>query len=432
MPTCEHFIYTTAKTSLKTGYQIIAKSNGINEKILKNMTSYLYPLGVDPMRFTKSKSLLLLGKDKVAYSIVKNIGIGYDGRDGTLYNHTIIIKKEDFAKIDYDTRILDKYFIENYSIRGELDQLYVQPENIETDFEYLKNLDENLLSTILFYLFKKSKIAIVKIFDERLIQNILAVIPPQIRLMPFSTLVLEPSRQTKYQVIQIPSNVQAKLQASYANINLDALSTSKIKQARDIGIQNIIELIKQSNLEQLLKLHKDFEKITTQVSLIKRVKINDIFDKEKFDTLAKNQKFFSLLTNVKNLYSSPEFNKASPRIIVTITKKIRMIIKKSLKEHGKHNLKETDLEKLMIISKILLDCLNYINQLSEKRMTDTIQFEIENEIEIIELILKQYPETTSMIQEYEFNPYEYFKTIYENVLHSAYSMALFVLGRKWW
>ncbi len=168
------------------------------------------------------------------------------------------------------------------------------------------------------------------------------------------------------------------------------------------------------------------------ISQIKRIKIKDIFDQEKFNTLAKNQKFFSLLTNVKNLYSSPEFNKASPRVIVTITKKIRMIVKKSLKEHEKYNLKETDLEKLMSISKILLDCLNYINQLSEKKMTDTIQFEVENEIEIMELILKQYPETTSMIKGYEFNPNDYFKIIYENALHSAYSMSLFVLGRKWW
>ena len=103
-----------------------------------------------------------------------------------------------------------------------------------------------------------------------------------------------------------------------------------------------------------------------------------------------------------------------------------------MKKHEKYNLKKTDLEKLMSISKILLDCLNYINQLSEKKMTDTMQFEVENEIEIIELILKQYPEMTPMIKEYEFNPNDYFKIIYENALHSAYSMALFVLGRKWW
>jgi len=191
MPTCEHFIYTTAKTNLKTGYQIIAKSSGINDRLLSSLTNYLYPLGVNPNEFTESKSLLPLGKEHMAYSIVKNIGVGYDGRNGTLYNHTMIMKKNNFEKLDNDTRILDKYFIEDYSIRGELDTLYIQPEKIEIDFDYLKKLERNLLSTLLFYLFKKSKIAIVKVIDENLIQNLLSVIPPQIRFMPFSTMVLE-------------------------------------------------------------------------------------------------------------------------------------------------------------------------------------------------------------------------------------------------
>ena len=432
MPTCEHFIYTTAKTELKTGYQIIAKSKGVNDRFLNSMISYLYPLGVDPMEFTKAKSLLPLGKDHVAYSTVKNIGVGYDGRDGTVYNHTIILKKDDFTKIEYDTRILDKYFLEDYSVRGELESLYVQPEKIGIDFEYLQNLDSDFLSTILFYLFKKNKIAILKTIDDDLIQNVLSIIPPQIRFMPFSTLVFEPTRQTKYQLIQIPAKAQPKLLPNYVNINPGALPSSKLKQARDIGIQNILELITQGDQKQLLRLHKDFEKITTQVSQIKRVKIKDIFDKEKFENLAQNKKFFLLLTNVKNLYSSPAFNKASPRVILTISKKIRKIIKKSLKEHEKNNLKQIDLERLMSVSKILLDCLNYINQLSEKRMGGSTQVEIENEISNIELILKQYPEMESMVQEYEFNPYNYFRTICENALYSMYSMTLFVLGRKWW
>lgn len=432
MPTCEHFIYTTAKTNLKTGYQIVAKSNGVNDRLLNSMISYFYPLGVNPTEFTKAKSLLPIEKKYIAYSIVKNIGIGYDGRDGTLYNHTIIIKKDDFSKIEYDTRILDKYFIENYSIRGELDQLYVQPEKVGIDFEYLKNLDEDLLSTLLFYLFKKSKVAIIKTLDEKLIQNILSIIPPQIRFMSFSTLVLEPTRQTKYQLIQIPNKVQPKLQTNYVSVNPDALPVSKIKQARDIGIQNIIELINQDNEKQLFKFHKDFEKITTQVSQIKRINIKDIFNKEEFERLAENKKFVLLVRNVKTLYASSAFNKTSPKAIVTVTKKIRSIIKKSLKEHGKNNLKESDLERLRSIFKILLDCLNYINEYSEKKIGDTTQFEIENEIEKIESILKQYPEMDSMVQEYESDPYNYFKTICENTLYSMYSMTLFVLSRGWW
>ena len=427
-----NILYTPAKTDVKTGYQIVAKSSGINDRILNGMISYFFPLGVDPMEFKKSKSLLSIGKELVAYSTVKNIGIGYDGRDGTLYNHTIIMKKDDLEKIEYDTRILDKYFIENYDIRGKLEQLYIQPEKIDLDFEYLKELEDNFMSTVLFYLFKKGKIAIVKTMDDKLIQNILSIIPPQIRFMPFSTEVLEPTRQTKYQLIQIPSKVQPKLQSSYVTINPDSLPTSKIKQAKDIGIKNIIELIKDNNQKEIFKLHKDFEKITLQVSKIKRVKVKDIFDKEKFERLSENRKFNMLLRNVKSLYSSPAFNQASPRTILTITKGTLRIIKKSLKSHEKNNLDKSDFEKLMSISKILLDCLHYINQLSEKKMGDTIQLEIENEIENIESILKQYPQMELMVQEYEFNPYNYFKAICESVVYSVYSMTLFALGRKWW
>ena len=431
MPTCEHFVYTTAKTDVKTGYQIVAKSNGINERILNSMINYFFPFGVDPMEFTKSKSLLSIGGEYMAYSSVKNIGIGYDGRDGTLYNHTIIMKKDDFTKIGNDTRILDKYFIEDYSIRGELDRLYIQPEKTETDFEYLKNLNEDFLSILLFYLFKKSKIAILKTVDDRLIQNILSVIPPQIRFMTFSTLVLEPTRQTKYQLIQVPSKVQLKLQTNYVSINPDMLPISKIKMVKDTSIQNIIELINQNNQKELLKLHKDFEKITAQVSKIKRVKIKDIFNKEEFENLAENERFDILLQNVKKLYSSPAFNQGSPRTILTITKKIKKIIKKSLKAYEKNSLYQSDFEKLVSISKILLDCLNYINQLSEKKMVDATRSEIKNEIGNIESILKQYPEMESVVSGYEFDLWRYFKYAFEGVVYSAYSMGLFALGRKW-
>ena len=430
MPTCEHFVYTTAKTNVKTGYQIVAKSSGINNRILNGMIGYFFPLGVNTMEFKKSKSLLPIGKKHIAYSTVKNIGIGYDGRDGTLYNHTIIMKKDDFKKIEYDTRILDKYFIEDYTIRDELDPLYVQPEKMDLNFEYLRNLDDDFLSTILFYLFKKSKIAIVKTIDDELIQNILSIIPPQIRFMPFSTIVLEPTRQTKYQLIQIPSKIQAKLQSSYVTINSDTLPASKIKQAKDIGIKNIIELIKENNQKELLKIHKDFENITSQISKIKRVNIKNIFDEEKFKSLAENKKFYLLLQNIKNLYSSTVFNQASPRTMLTITKKNRKIIKKSLKEYEKENLREEDFEKLIAISKILLDCLNFINQLSEKKIGSTTQLEVKNEIENMELILKQYPQTESRIQEYTFNPFEYWKTICGN-MYLIYSKALFMLGSKW-
>ena len=243
MPTCEHFVYTTAKTDSKTGYQFVAKSCGIKDRFLNNLTNYLFPLGVDPQKFTKSKSLLPIGKEHVAYSVVKNIGRGYDGRDGTIYNHTMIMKTDNFFGIDCDTRILDRYFLEDYSIRGELDPLYVQPEKIDTDFGYLNGLNQNLLSVVLFYLFKKNRIAIVQTIDEKFIQHVLSVIPPQRRFVPFSTLVLDPSRQTGYQIMQIPDGIQVRLRSNCIVINPRTISATKIKLANDIGIKNIIDIM---------------------------------------------------------------------------------------------------------------------------------------------------------------------------------------------
>ena len=426
-PTLDHFVYTTAKTNSKTGYQIVAKSKGIDDVLLNKMSNYLYPLGVNTMKFTKSKSLLPIGKKHVAYSVVKNIGVGYDGRNGTLYNHTIILKKEDFEKIECDTRILDKYFIEEYNIRGTLDQLRIKPEKLKFDFAYLKMLDIDLVRVLLFYLFKDSKIAIINTMDEKLIQNMLAILPPQIRFIPFSTLVLDPTRQTKYYLIQIPKKVQSKLTANYIAINHNTLPSFRIKQAQDMGIQNVIDLIKQSDQEQLLRFHKDFKKITMQISQIKRVQINDIFNNQEFEKLVKNKEFSQMLAYVDTVYSNSSLNQASPITILKITKKIRQIIKKPLL---KINLEKTDLEKLMSIFKILLNCLNYVNQLSEKKMGDTTRSGIEKEIGNIEEILEQYPETEPVTQSYELNPYNYFNNFCASMMDLTYSMALFFLNRK--
>ena len=65
-------------------------------------------------------------------------------------------------KLNTIQEFLTNILLKNISIRGDLDQLYIQPEKIEIDFEYLKNLNEDFLSTLLFYLFKKSKIAYSK------------------------------------------------------------------------------------------------------------------------------------------------------------------------------------------------------------------------------------------------------------------------------
>lgn len=427
----EHFIYTTAKTELKTGYQVIAKSSGISNEFINSMTNYWYPVGINPTKFTKAKLLLDLGKNHIGYSIVKNIGIGYDGREGTLYNHTIIMKKKDFARIEYDTRILDKYFIEEYSIRGELKQLCVQPEKIEANFEYLKKLDKDFLSIILFYLFKKNKIAIVGILDEDLIQNVLAIVPPQIRFIPFSTLVIEPTRQTKYHLIQTPYKDQLKLQSGYRIINLRMLSSSKIKQIKNYPIQNIIELINQNDQKCLYKIHKDFERVVTHISKNKKIKISDIFKERKIKMDVKNRKYSSVLKIIDKLYTNSEFNEMAPGNILKITKNIRIIIKEALKKNKGNALTYDESKKLILIFKIQLDSLNYILQCREIKIKNNMQINIKKEIKRIEVLINDYKIKTNSKIQYEFDWYDYFKKMCDDMLKLVWVGPLFILNRKW-
>lgn len=422
---CEHFIYTTADTELKTGYQIIAKSAGIKERWLDSINNYLYPLGISSTNFIKSKSLIQIEKKYVAYSIVKNIGIGYDNRDGTLYNHTMIMKKTDFEKIEYDTRLLDKYFIEEYAIRGEMRQLNIRSEKNQVDFEYLKNLDRNLLSVLLYYIFKKRKIAILSEIDERLIQNLLSIIPPLIRFIPFSTFVLEPTRQTKYHLIQIPNYIQPRLQSKFVKINPNSLPESKIKFDKDVGIQNIIKTVDKEDLKQLLRFHDDFKKIDVYLSNIKRIKIENIFEEKKIKRLVENKDFSLLLSDIKILYKNSDFNKMSPRQTLKITKTIRIMLKKLLKEHEKNQLKNYELKKLISVFEILLDCLKYIDQYKQVNIGTTTKIDIKNEIEKIQLILDKYRIKKSPMQ-YEFDIYKYLVDVYGNALSTLWSIRLFL------
>ena len=116
----EQFVYTTASIEERKGYQIVAKSDGITEKTISELEQYVYPIGINPSEFKESRSLLLLQDDLIAYSRIKNIGLGYDGRDNTLYNHTFVFSKNDFEKYGNNSRIFDKFYLEDKTIQGHI------------------------------------------------------------------------------------------------------------------------------------------------------------------------------------------------------------------------------------------------------------------------------------------------------------------------
>ena len=121
MPLVDHFIYTTGSIGNKTGYQVVAQTEGIDKNILNELEGYFFPVGMDPNDFVESCSLLILSNGHIAYSRIKNIGVGSDGRENTLYNHTIVMNTSLFQKLDNDSRLLSNYYVQKPNFQGTLD-----------------------------------------------------------------------------------------------------------------------------------------------------------------------------------------------------------------------------------------------------------------------------------------------------------------------
>lgn len=260
MLTVDQFVYTTASLSGKSGYQIIAKSSGVSEEIISELDDYLYPTGIEPSEFNEARSMLLLKNGRVAFSKIKNIGMGYDGRNNTLYNHTLIVDKEDFAKYEYDTRIFEQFYVENTSLQGKLPVLQIDPIVPEMDFQIAKN-SETIVKETLTGLFRKQKIAILDAKDTDLIQKILSMLPPSMRLISFSTLVIQPEKQPNYHLIQTKSQNKSILEKNFKIVNPEEPSDIQKQTALEKSISYLKNLINSQKKDDLQELHDSFEKL---------------------------------------------------------------------------------------------------------------------------------------------------------------------------
>ena len=252
VPACEHFVYTSAERGRTAGYQVTAQSSGIDDAALSLVDGYIYPANINPTDFEESRSLLV-AKDKIAYSMVKNIGVGYDGRDGTLYNHTLIMRIEDFSRLGYDTRVLEQYFINDYSIQGDLEPIDVQEQTMKPDFRYMQSLDPGLLEIALHGIVRNARLAIGAP-DQKLIPGALSVVPRSARLRSFSTCVVQPVRQPKYRIIQMPRLEASKIPPQYARVD-DHPTPSALRAARqNDGVRDIMRVIRHGTEAELAGL----------------------------------------------------------------------------------------------------------------------------------------------------------------------------------
>ena len=214
----EQFIYTTASIANKKGYQIVAKSEGVTDEIISELESYVYPIDIEPSKFSDSRSFVLLKKDLAAYSRIKNIGLGNDGRENTLYNHTFIFSKIDFEKQNCDSRIFDKFYLEDKSARGILPTLSINSSS--QSFSSILDIEDTTLEKILKALFAKKKIALL-IDNTELPQKIISLLPKSMRIIPFSTFVIEPKKQPKYDFILNPELKKSKIEKDFEVIYTD-------------------------------------------------------------------------------------------------------------------------------------------------------------------------------------------------------------------
>ena len=259
MINCEQFIYTAAKTKHEKGYQVIAKSDGISEDILAELRNYFYPSGIKHSQFKESRSLLLLKNNKIAFSIIKNIGTGFDGRPDAVYNHTMVITKEDFQKIYNDTRVLENYYLENSKKIGHLPTITIPSKKIPINFQFFR-ANQETLSKIMTSVYKEDKIAVFGNDDYKIIQNLFSLIPPSMRLISFSSLVEIPNRQPKYNLFLTKKHRIPNLDEKFVKIVVNRkISYNGNNSQIENSIKYLVDIIKNENENLLNKIHKQFE-----------------------------------------------------------------------------------------------------------------------------------------------------------------------------
>lgn len=267
MPLCEHFIYTSAEIESKKGYQIISMSLGIKEEITSELNDYFYPTGVSPNEFRESRSLLLLRNNWIAYSKIKNIGVGYDGRPNTLYNHTILIKTDDFRELNYDSRIFEDYYLEIPLCKERLlEPIRLESRKIPPSYLPELGLAPEPLEMILKGLIRRRRIAILKTAGIDYIQNILSVLPPSLRLIPFSTLVIYPDKQPKFNFIEIPKQNRILLRDDFLIIDPHTTHYQTEDESSELAkaARHITDIIISRNPSLLEDVYEHFEKTPGQ------------------------------------------------------------------------------------------------------------------------------------------------------------------------
>ena len=211
----EQLIYTTANVRGKKGYQVVAKSRGIDDGIEASLRPHFIPPGIQPESLAESHSLVNLEGGNVAYCHARNIGAGYDGRRDTLCSHVLVVSRSAFAEIGYDTRSLAPLHPGNRRLRGvlppvELDPPSMPPPPSASDVRTLGPVFEAALLSLL----GGERVAVPS-SDPEMAQKFLSLLPPSARLVQFSSVAADAGRQTHCDLLFYPPGKKPRQSAGF-------------------------------------------------------------------------------------------------------------------------------------------------------------------------------------------------------------------------
>ena len=385
MVICQQFIFTAANVKNKTGYQVTARSSNITPKLLSDLEDYMYPIGVDPNKFLNSESLLILD-DKVAYTTVKNIGLGYDGRYNNLFSHTIIINIDDFIKFDNDTRCLEK--LSDVDVTStHLPPISIKPFNNEPNFDCIDIIGISQFEYFFRCVLDKKKIVILDIIENNIIKNLLSLLPPSYRLISFSTLVIKEHRQPNFNIIQ--ADKTTSLPKNY-HIIITKNITKNFKNKNtlfDHAITYMMEIINSKNTIHISNIHDNFEKISflnDKNKLILAIMISVPTPKNMYDIDHTLEEFLSILEKIPSDFMIKYFKKIEILLPINMVDKYR---NKIISEHELLNFNNNstyndmsnifdkltnDTSRLSFLREIISNNLQYMIKSGSKIFIDSI------------------------------------------------------------
>ncbi len=279
----QHFIYTTASLKDKSGYQIVAQSKNISPQLLSKLSGNFLPVGVDPTNIKKCYMFFVFEND-VVFSTIKNIGVGFDGRNNTLYNHSIILSKDDFLKIHNNPRVMSEYFIDDYSMHGNLDPLIINEQDIKNyDLSFFSNWPKTILENVFDGIFNNKKIALSGISDDQFLLNLISILPKSLRLKSFSTGISDSNKQTMFDIFQINPDVIFNKNHNYEIIHVSKLRPIYTHDADTVferSIKFFTDLIKNQHEKSLESVNMLFDEII-DVSDVNKLKLTTYFERVK-------------------------------------------------------------------------------------------------------------------------------------------------------